>query len=250
MKKFLFVLMGVFVFMGLFGCGKKMYKLNFDGYGFESKKTSYEEGETVTVYYDLIATDTDYTFTCDSDVKMERDYDGQHGYVFVFTMPDHDVTLHVESRNSMEYDPDAHLPETPPDLKDEIDPENMYFDYYEKTVSAEDKSGHEEYVLYERNEGVGMILAVYTKEGEAQEEMKCCLVPEDTWDSCMNIVRGYNMAGWEKETSLEGKYIVVKFKDSNGNPVRVSSDEMPKDGYGAFDSISEILWRAWEQYGE
>ncbi len=250
MKRFLFFLTGVFLIMGLFGCGKKVYALNFDGYGFESKKTSYEQGEEVTVYYDIIATDTDYSFYCDSDVDMKRNYDDKHGYVFVFTMPDHDVTLHVESRNTMEYDPSANLSETPENLEAEINPENMLFDYYEKSVATENGDGYEEYVLYEREEGNGTILAVYVKEEGADEKMECCLVPDETWDYCMNIARGYNMAGWEKETSLEGKYIVVKFKDSKGEPVRVTSDEMPKDGYGAFDSISEILWKAWKQYGE
>ena len=60
--------------MGLGGCGKQKYQLNFDGYGFESKKTSYAPGDTVTVYYGMIATDTDYHFSCDDDVSMEQEY--------------------------------------------------------------------------------------------------------------------------------------------------------------------------------
>ena len=81
----------------------KKYDLHFDSSGFESEKTRYAAGEEVTVRYDIIATDTDYHFYSD-DVEFTQDYDG--GYVFTFTMPDHDVTLNVESHNSMEYIPD------------------------------------------------------------------------------------------------------------------------------------------------
>ena len=87
------------------GCGKQKYKLNYDGYGFESQKTEYVAGERVTVYFDFIATDTDYHFYIDDDVEMKQSYDNDHGYVFTFTMPDHDVTLHEESHNSMVYIP-------------------------------------------------------------------------------------------------------------------------------------------------
>ena len=109
MKKSIFLfLTGVLLIMCLSGCGKTKYNLLYDGYGFESKKTKYTAGETVTVYYDLIATDTDYSFFLDcDDVSFKQDYDNSHGYVFTFTMPDHDVTIGVKSRNSMEYDPGA-----------------------------------------------------------------------------------------------------------------------------------------------
>ena len=104
-KRIVFILAGVLCMLAIFGCGGQKYKLNFDGYGFESKKTEYAEGEKVTVRFDLIATDTDYSFFINDDVDMKQDYDG--GYVFTFTMPAHEVTLRVESRNSMEYIPET-----------------------------------------------------------------------------------------------------------------------------------------------
>ena len=106
MKKTLsLMLIGVIMMLSVSGCGKQKYKLNFDGHGFESRKTEYAAGESVTVYYGLIATDTDYHFYIDDDVEMKQDYDDRHGYVFTFRMPDHDVTLHEESHNSMVYVP-------------------------------------------------------------------------------------------------------------------------------------------------
>ncbi len=108
-RKIVVVFIGVIIMAGLFGCGKQKYKLNFDSSGFESEKTEYAAGEKVTVYYDFIATDTDYHFYS-NDVEMKQSYDDQHGYIFTFTMPDHDVTIQVESHNSMMYDPDANKP--------------------------------------------------------------------------------------------------------------------------------------------
>lgn len=99
--RYLCLFFGVVIMLTLFGCGKQKYKLNFDGYGFESKKTVYAAGAKVRVQLNLIATDTDYKFWIDDDVDMSKDYDHNHGYVFTFTMPDHDVTLHMSSRNSM-----------------------------------------------------------------------------------------------------------------------------------------------------
>lgn len=105
-RRWMLILLGGVLMFGLFGCGKQQYRLLFDGGDFTSKKTRYAAGETVTVYYDVIATDTDYTFYSD-DVELSRSYDEQHGYVFTFVMPEHDVTLHVSWRNSMEYEPEG-----------------------------------------------------------------------------------------------------------------------------------------------
>lgn len=105
-KSLILMILGVIVMFTLFGCGKPKYKLHFEGYGFQSSKTEYAAGEQVTVYYDLIATDTDYRFWLDDEsVTLKEDYDDKHGYVFTFTMPDHEITLHVSSHNSMEYIP-------------------------------------------------------------------------------------------------------------------------------------------------
>ena len=106
-KRWSLILLEVILMLNLFGCGGRKYALHFDGCGFESQKTAYAAGEAVTVYFDLIATDTDYRFWLDDEsVELQRDYDNNHGYVFRFVMPDHELTLHVASRNSMEYRPE------------------------------------------------------------------------------------------------------------------------------------------------
>lgn len=247
-KRVVLFLWGLLIMFGLSGCGKQKYELKFDGYGFESEKTKYAAGENVTVYYDMIATDTDYSFYTDSDdVELKRDYDDKHGYIFNFTMPEHDVTMKVESRNSMEYDPGVFEPDKTENVVDEINPDNMAFDYFEKTVASEKEEEHEEMVLYERDEGAGMILARYVKEEGKEETVSACLVPEDTIDDCMGIVRGYDMENWKDGQGITGKFYVIKFSH-NGKDFRITSDDMPEEGRNAFSSISEILWKAWMQY--
>ena len=93
--------------MSMLGCGAQKYKVNAAG-GYELDKKSYAAGEEVKAYFKYIATDTDYTFYCENeDVKIKTEYDNAIGYVITFTMPDHDVTLGVKSRNTMTIDFEA-----------------------------------------------------------------------------------------------------------------------------------------------
>ncbi|EJU20403.1 putative lipoprotein [Peptoanaerobacter stomatis] len=94
----------------LLGCGKQKHRLNFDSYGFESKKSEYAYGDKVKVYYNLIGTDTDYNFYLDDEsIELKQSYDDKHGYILTFTMPDHDVTLNVNSHNNMVYIPQINV---------------------------------------------------------------------------------------------------------------------------------------------
>ena len=97
----------VTVNMAILGSGfikhpQKEYKLDFKGreFGFQNAKPSYKAGEQVVLYFDMIATDTNYTFYVDGEV-FNPDYDSSKGYIISFTMPEHDVAVEVESRNTM-----------------------------------------------------------------------------------------------------------------------------------------------------
>ena len=237
-----FLLIGAIMMLGAFGCGKQKYKLNFDG-SFESEKTEYAEGEKVTVRYDIIATDTDYHFWIDDDVDMKQDYDG--GYVFTFTMPAHDVTIHEESYNSMVYDPYAGID----DLSEEFNEEDWIFDYYDAVaVTGEGEGdGYNEMVLYERKEGEGLILARYSKWGGGDESSDFCIVPESVFDDCMAVVEEYDMKNWKDGFPIDGVYMVVKFKEDD-EVTRISSDAMPSDGEAAFSAVGAALGAAWSEY--
>lgn len=80
----------------------KKYKVDYCGqkFQYQNAKDQYRAGEKVTLYYFMIATDTDYSFSLDG-AELSRDYDAQKGFVLSFTMPDHDVRLYCFSRNTM-----------------------------------------------------------------------------------------------------------------------------------------------------
>ena len=91
------------------GCTKKeTYRIDYCGQAgmYENKKDSYFAGETVKLYFTIIGTDTDYSFFLDGESLNYR-YDDSIGFVITFQMPAHDVTLEMQSHNSMMYDPDA-----------------------------------------------------------------------------------------------------------------------------------------------
>lgn len=95
------LLLGSFPF---FFSGCKAEKFNVDYCGskscYSNAKDSYKAGTKVTLYFDLIATDTDYSFTLDGK-PVSYSYDNNKGFVIEFTMPEHDVKLECHSRNSM-----------------------------------------------------------------------------------------------------------------------------------------------------
>ena len=93
---------------GMTGCGggPVKYSLSFERGGFETAKTSYAPGEEVTVYYQM-ASDTDYRFSAGEDIKLNFDYDPMKGMKITFPMPERDVVLSVDSKNTMTFDPSA-----------------------------------------------------------------------------------------------------------------------------------------------
>jgi len=106
-KRFVLFVLEVLAIMSMLGCGTQKYVVNANG-GYELDKKSYAAGEEVKAYFKYIATDTDYTFYCENeDVTIKTSYDNSIGYVITFTMPDHDVTLGVKSRNTMTIDFEA-----------------------------------------------------------------------------------------------------------------------------------------------
>ena len=89
-------------FKGENGMFSKKYKLNFDGddFAYKNVKSGYKEGENVTVYFDMIATDTNYSFFVDDEL-INPGYETSLGYIISFKMPAHDVKIKCISQNSM-----------------------------------------------------------------------------------------------------------------------------------------------------
>ncbi len=101
------LLLGCFPFF-FSGCKAPKYnksqKYNVDYCGskgcYSNAKDSYKAGTKVTLYFELIATDTDYSFTLDGE-PVNWSYDEKKGFVIEFIMPVHDVKLECHSKNSM-----------------------------------------------------------------------------------------------------------------------------------------------------
>ena len=238
------VIMGVMLMLALFGCGKQKYKLILPS-GFESGKTSYAPGEEVTVSYDIIATDTDYSFYCDAD-DMKQGYTDKDGYVFSFIMPERDVRFWKESYNSMESYAFAKA-YTEEELAEKIDGERMVFDYYDAVTGTDGGDEYTEYVLYRWSE-YDLLLARYTKFWNEDEVTRVCRVPKSYLYDCLRVVARSGMREWKDGIVPTGCYIVVKFKEGD-EILRFSSDDMPEDGFKAFGDIEKVMREAWSIYG-
>lgn len=81
------------------------FRVTFERYGFNTEKNLYAPGEPVEVSY-MAASDMSYRFFIDG-VEFEQGYDPARGILLRFVMPAHDVTIRVESWNSMTFDPNA-----------------------------------------------------------------------------------------------------------------------------------------------
>ena len=99
-KRILYTLMtGVMLISILSGCTGERYNVVRDG-DFKGGRSTYREGAEVKLYYDLIATDTQYSFFVDNE-RINPDYSDKKGYIIEFVMPAHDVTVRVSSKNTM-----------------------------------------------------------------------------------------------------------------------------------------------------
>lgn len=92
MKKWLIILLiriGVLIVAGII--------MLMDTEYFENAKPAYPAGESVMIYYDLIATDTDYTFLLDGE-PLNYGFDESKGFVISF-MPIRVRSLRIEGTN-------------------------------------------------------------------------------------------------------------------------------------------------------
>ena len=102
------ILVGCLLLAGLTGCsGSKKYQVDYCGVKglYNNAKDSYRAGTAVTLYFDMIATDTDYSFYLDGE-PVQFTYDQKKGFIITFTMPEHDVKLDFNAVESMLPRPD------------------------------------------------------------------------------------------------------------------------------------------------
>ena len=106
MKRLFAMLASAVLVLSLAACSAGKYRVDYGGSKdwYDGAKDYYRAGEKVTLYYDMIATDTNYYFYLDGE-PISVGYDDSKGFIIEFTMPEHDVSLSCEWYNSMEYTP-------------------------------------------------------------------------------------------------------------------------------------------------
>lgn len=224
---------------GLFGCKNKdknavRFKVDYDGQKdcFENAKDEYEPGEEVELYYGLIATDTDYSFFLDGE-RINYLYEDGKGFVIRFTMPDHDVKLVCEHRNSMIY-----IPPTEPDGSGV-----MLIDFYRGTVATVG-GGHYIEITVESLSGDEVTLTEYRMEN-GDEEFSKYIVPYSVVDECREMIDLFGMRDWKDlsdPVSLDGAKMSCGFMDGDSY-TEVTSEKMPKNGKEAFSAVESVLYK-------
>ena len=221
--------LGGVVVLGLSGCFGKKYRVDYCGSKdcYTGAKDSYRAGAEVVLYYEMIATDTDYSFFLDGE-RLQPLYEEGKGYKISFVMPEHDVTLKCESHNSMVYEPE----------------ETMMVDYYTAVVATAGGDRHDEMVLSDIGRADRAKLDVYSADADSGETCVSYLVPYEAVDRCYEVINEGKFAEWNikfSDTALDGGVTAVKFRNDDGSYTRVSTDAMPDDGLRQMGEIAAII---------
>ncbi|MBR1732008.1 MAG: hypothetical protein IJ725_06215 [Ruminococcus sp.] len=226
------ILAGIFALAGCYG--GDTYKVDYNGQkdSYQNAQDRYKAGEKVSLVFWLIATDTDYYFTLDGEPINPR-YDESKGYVIEFTMPEHDVSLEWDSKNSMVYEPEP----------DGAFQETMLVDYYTATVATDGGDNSRELVLYYYSDTEVRLSVFYKSDGEDERRYNY-IVPREALEKCQEIIKKYKLKDWNdkyEDTGLDCGVTVVKFRQDDGSYIRVSTDCMPDNGEAKMDEIGALL---------
>lgn len=225
---------GMLVFSGCF-FGKK-YKVDYNGQksAFTNASDYYRAGQNVKIYYNFIATDTDYTFYLDDEIINPR-YEEGKGYVIEFKMPERDVSVKVLTKNSMLYDPGVNS-DNPQDA-------TMLVDYYTAVTGTVGGDSSREMVLYYHSD-YDVELSVFDNDEGSGELRTDYIVPIDALKECKEVIRRNKFDTWNKkydDTAIDGGVTVVKYLNDKNETIRVSTARMPDDGLKKMGEIAGVL---------
>ena len=225
MKRILIIVLSLFTALIMTDCTRK-YRVDYCGQKqfYHDAKDSYAAGETVTVYYYMIATDTSYSFYLNGE-KINHGYDSGKGIEVSFIMPDHDVKLECSHRNDMMAQPRQEPEFERPKEKDML-AQYLY-------------SGEKE----DRSDGYYLRIYAASQPGRIwieQENMTGAdsfyLLPEFIFGELCRLAGQYDLPSWNDLEKTERGNIYQSFylRTPEGAKISVSSDRQPKNG-------SEIL---------
>ena len=235
MTAVILLLLALGISLCLIGCSNvNRYQVDYDGVKelYECAKDSYRAGQEVTLYFTMIATDTDYSFYLDGE-PIDFDYDDKKGFIIRFTMPNHDVKLECRSVNSMVYIP----------LQWEGEADVMLIDCYRATTATADGGGYHELVVTTTEDPEQVRLDEYIKEEGGEETCTTVYIPYQVADEFLWLIEAYGLTEWndmEDAVSLDGAKKVCKFWDGETH-IRISTEHMPEDGEETLDLLFEML---------
>ena len=216
--------------------GGKKYQVDYHGRksAFDGAKDAYKKGEQVTLYYGFIATDTDYSFYVDG-APVRAPYTDK-GYKISFAMPDHEVDVRVQSRNSMVYEP--------PSTQSQAETTEMLLDYYFAVCGMEAGSRSQELVL-SRVEGWRELLLEAVETANGKKTVVRYRVPSFAEEDGFAAVEKNGLPSFvgREGDPIDGAVTVVKFRNNDGTYASVSSDNMKNGNQQPLDAVGAALRR-------
>ncbi|MBO4538599.1 MAG: hypothetical protein IKX74_04860 [Erysipelotrichaceae bacterium] len=91
-RKALALLMTAAALLGLLGCANRHKIIVSNKKEWSKIKSSYQEGENVVLYYQVVATDSDLSIVVDGQ-PAKYEFISGYGFRIEFAMPDHDVEI-------------------------------------------------------------------------------------------------------------------------------------------------------------
>jgi len=227
----IFFVLGAFLF--LVRCTEGTYRVDYGGQKdlYKGAKDSYKAGREVTLYYMLIATDTDYFFYLDGE-PIDFDYDDKKGFIIRFIMPDHNVKLECRAKESMTYVPPCW----------DVEAGVMLLNCYRAIVASADGDGYHELVITTTNDPEEVRLDEYIKEGH-EEKQTTFYISYQVVQELLLLIDKYGLSEWndlEDGFCIDGAKKVCTFWDGKEH-IRVSTDHMPEDGEKKLDTLFELL---------
>ena len=119
----------------------------------------------------------------------------------------------------------------------------MLVDCFDRVVGTPMKRGYDELVLYAHSEG-RLLLERYEDGGLDTEQKTAYLVPISAAEDAYSAIGAAGMERWNERhdtVAICGRSCVCKFRTPDGDYVRVSSDQMPKDGTASFHKVRASL---------
>lgn len=249
-KKFFLDLLFIIIaaVMVLIACTKSSarsvkHKIDYCGQkqGYVDAKDYYRSGSKVSLIYDNVGTDMDYSFYLNGRFISANATEYGSAFRIDFIMPSFDVKFECVSEVTMIR---GEVEEK------EIPEEVMIADYFCAPTGLPDSygGGHYELVLVQVNDENGndsYRIDKYTKADDESIEIKVSFTADyKAVKQCRAIADEYGFYSWdirEDNISEDGAKVVCKYLAENGKTVRVSNDDMPQNGREAMQKIRDVL---------